>query len=565
MILKIKSIFSGSIAAVKLQELNLLRITFIAGIILAVSAGGFLTFLFFTGKNNSNTTRQEDSFIRLLQDYDIYVMYLPATESDYKYLNSELDRIEKRAIGVEAWLSVIKRRRALAAVHPPSMNEYHNTIERALKIYPLSQPITAIAAAALIKDKALNNQAEEKLRNWLPLFTDPAFNTIRLGLHILLGDFKNPETAAKIPYRLFSDGSEDITVNLAILKILNNDFRGAAADILTLTNTSPSPEAIRFSAEYYYDFGDLRQSAEIFSWLEGDTALLRQADALYLAGYTGSARSLWVLLAENPAEEMLPTIRSLYNLAVTAEDSNEALFWLDRLVKKTETEEISPSRQAGVIRFSRLHNHNQALDILQRENTSYPLIDLEIVKRSAWRQESGRQIAEAWLLLDRHPDNKDLYWWAAWKLFFMKYYDETEILLNRIEQINLAVQWLEVYQAVQFMYEGNLDKAEGKLLSILPETPAETVEWYVYAKLGRVHEARRSPTRALENYELAALKIPPPKTASRIEFRIARCFTALGSFTEARRSLEYALELDPENITASLELDRLNLLFPDNY
>jgi len=533
----------------KLKNGNLLRITLIAGLILFVLTGGTLAVFYFIERGNA-PAQQEKSFLALLSEYDSSADIIAGTDSEFAHLNRELDNLEKRAITVESWLSILKRRRALAAVHAPSIEEYRGSIARAQKAYPLSQPIAVIAAAAIVKDTALNRQAEENLRDLLSLIGDPSFNTMRLALHILLGDFRNPTRALQIT-GLASDGTESVTVDLAILKILHADFRGATADIQTLLNlpSPPSKNFLRFAAEYYYDFGDLNRSAQVFSQIEDEDAMIRMADALYLSGYTDFSRSIWTILADTPNEN------SLYNLAVTAEDQAEAVSFLERLVT-ANPQSGKDSRQFGLIRYSRLLPYNRAVAILEgSENlkpSGYPFIDLELTRRLNQMRESGRQVSEAWLLLDRHPENEDLYCWASWLFFFQRYYDEAEILLKRAERLEFKGQWLSAYRAVQLMREGDLETAERILRSI----PAETAGWHVFANLGLILETQRSPARALDQYELAALKAENPKIASRIQYRIARCFFTLNSPAEARRALEYAIDLDPENLTAQLELDR---------
>jgi hypothetical protein len=47
------------------------------------------------------------------------------------------------------------------------------------------------------------------------------------------------------------------------------------------------------------------------------------------------------------------------------------------------------------------------------------------------------------------------------------------------------------------------------------------------------------------------------KTASRIQQRIARCFVAMGRQSEAMRVLFYALDLDPGNLSARVDLERM--------
>jgi len=537
----------------KLKDGSWLRITLLAGMILFVFTGGALAVFYFIDKGKTATARQQDSFLSLLSEYDSSANIIAGTDREFNNLNRELDRLEKRAITVESWLSILKRRRALAGIHTPSAEAYRESIKRAQKEFPLSQPIAALAAAAIVKNTALNRQAEDQLRDLLSLITDSSFNTMRLGLHILLGDFGSPEKASQIT-GLSPDGHESVSVDLAILKILHADFRGATSDIQTLLNSPspPSKNALRFAAEYYYDFGDLNRSAQIFSEIGDEQSMIRMADAFYLSGYTDSARSIWTILAQSPNEN------SLYNLAVTSRDGEEAASFLERLVN-ANPESKKDSRQFGLIRYSRLLPYNRAVLMLEgSENlkpSEYPFIDLELTRRQNERRESGRQVSEAWLLLDRHPENESLYWWTAWLFFFQRYYSEADILFTRAERFEFEGQWFPFYRALLLMREGDLETAQGILRSI----PAETAGWHIFANLGLILESQRSSSRALEQYELALSKSPNPKAASRVQFRIARCFFTMNRPSEARRSLEYAVDLDPENLTAQLELDRMLL------
>jgi tetratricopeptide (TPR) repeat protein len=539
----------------------LLRITFIAGLMLFVLTGLFLTGFYLLERNASKTTRMQDSFSRILREYDISAEVYTGTESEFENLNRELDRLEKRAIGVESWLSILKRRRTLAHRFPPFMENYRASVKRALKAYPSSAPLAAIAAAAVVKDTAVNNEVQNALRGFLPLLADPIFNKLRLSFHVLLGDFKNPQKAAVLPADLLPDGNEVITQNLIIMKILNSDFSAdgynAAADIQAVINSSyPSENFIRFAAEYNYDFGDIRRAAVLFSRLEGDTALGRQADCLYLAGYPQSARSLWLILSASPKEHV-PLERSLYNLAVTTDDEQEASSYLKKMIEM-DFVSVTDSRQFGLIRYSRLLPNTQALAALEKTEklkpSAFPFIDLEICKRRTESQQPARKIAEAWLLLDRHFENGDLYRWTSWLMTFQRDYDELAILLKRhVSDQYQSSEWAAFFKAVKSMHDGEIDMA----LNLLQAIPEENAGWFVYANLGRILEAQRSHSRALEQYNLASEKKPDNKTASRINYNMARCFTALGRVSDTRNALEDALNFDPDNHTARLEYERL--------
>jgi len=531
--------------------MNKLRITLFAGLIIFIISAGIFTFFLLVERSHFATTRQQDSFNRILREFDNDFNDLYLTEREFERLNGELDKLEKRAIGVESWLSILKRRRAIAAIHPPSNDYYRESINNALKAYPSSQPIMVIAAANLVKNAAVNRESEEQLRVWLPNINDYSFNTLRLALHIIIGDLNNPVKAMEIPYNLYTNGIENITVNLAILKTLNRNYRDASSDVqILLASPSISKDALTFAAEYHYDFGDLVRSAEIFSVLGSDYSMSRQADALYLAGYIEIATSIWNVLAERSHET------SLYNLAITTNDSRRSRDFLEKLVG-IETISNKESRQFGLIRYSRMLDYNSATSLLRStvnfSPLNFPYIDLEICKRHTQSQNLGRQIAETWLLLDRHEKNEELYKWAFWHFFFQRSYDEIDILLDRMDLIQLEGDWINLYRAIYFMRDGNLEIAE----RILREIHPDEANWTVNANLGRILENYRSPARAIEQYDLASSKVPNLKSASRIQLRIARCFMALNRPGEARRALFFALDLDPDNHTARLELDKL--------
>jgi len=533
---------------------NRLRVTLLAGLILLILICGGLIFMYFSERSIWKNFRKQDSFASIMREYDFMAAEFYGMQREYDRLNRELDRLEKKAISVESWLSLLKRRRLLAKNDLASMENYRSSVNNALKAYPYAQPIVAIASAALVKNSPVNRETEAKLRDWIPFITDPSFNMLRLSLHALLGDLNSPQKAQALPDNIFSDGTESVTVNLALLKILRGDYNSASGEIQTLVNGKPSLEAVRFAAEYNYDFGDILRSAELFSMLNTAEAMARQADALYLAGFPDSAISIWTLLAKLPDEI------SLYNLAVTSNNDDTAAEYLDTLVN-LKTVSNSDSRQFGLIRYSRFLEYSKALALLRGtmnfSPNDYPYIDLEICKRLAQEHNPGLQTAQTWLLLDRHEKNEELYKWACWFFFFQREYKEAMILLNRMDQLQLKEDWIDIYRAIYFMIEGKLDQAQDILRPII----LKEQDWYVFANYGRILESMRSFGRAMEQFELAADKLqtlfpPKNKAAANVQIHIARCFTAQKKPGDARRALLFALEFDPDNLTAQLELDK---------
>jgi len=527
-----------------------LRISLFAGLILLVLSGITLTVFILIDRNANAVVRQQDSFNRILREYDEAFADLYLTEREFERLNKELDQLEKKALGVEAWLSIIKRRRALAALHPPTNENYKSTVNKALAVYPSSEAIIAVAAALHVKNTAINRETEVLLREWLPQLNNVSYNNLRLSFYIILGDLNNPEKAADFPSDLQTDGTELVTVNLALLKTIRGDYRGALSDVqMVLNSFSPSVDSLRFAAEYHYDFGDLSRSAEIFSMINDERAMIRQADALYLAGYTEMAAALWNILAAHLNET------SLYNLAVISETKEEALPFLEKLVN-IQTLSNKESRQFGLIRYSRFLDYSKAISLLQNtvklSPLDHPYIDLEICKRHAKEQILRRQIAETWLLLDRHENNEELYKWAFWHFFFQRSYDEIAILLDRIKFTPFEGSWIDSYKAIYLMSEGNLNEA----YEILNTLSKEDAPWHVYANLGRIWETFLSSGRAIDQYQLALARAPDPKKRGKIQLQIARCYNSVNKPIEARKAYLYALELDPDNLSARLELDK---------
>jgi tetratricopeptide (TPR) repeat protein len=549
--------------------------------------GGVLAGIYGSGAVIRKVER-ESEFSKLLGEYDFRYRRTLDTESaavrrqECENLDNDLDRLEKKAGGVESWLSILKRRKQLARYadglgqEARYMQSYRQSSQRAARIFPYSEPIAAVAAAALIYDTAITREAETELRKTLPLLASSRLSPMRLGLHVLLGDFRNPEKAETslaevgpfpaISEFLFSRTSlpdreaGSLAADLLILKILAGDTHDAAVDIQTALAAFPSPELIRFAAEYYYDFGNPVRSAELFSMLPDEAALSRQADALWLAGYTDTARTIWTmltLLPEQGGAGATMQSRALYNLALTAQSREEQAVLLQHIVQQVTATE---SRQYGLILFSRLFDAPQALAVLNAERgppgPADIHIDLEILKRRTEIDEVARVIAETWLLLDSHPGAEDLYQWGVWYCNLQRNYTENAMLLRNAARHNFTGWWVNLYEALRLIREGNPDAAE----VILATIPTRT-HWAAAANLGRILEARLAPVRALENYETAmavVIELGLQNTASRIQVRIANCLKTLGRIEESRRALEYALVLNEDNLNARLELNRLS-------
>jgi tetratricopeptide (TPR) repeat protein len=553
---------------------RLLKIIFLSGIILALLVLGALAAL--SRLRPGDSPPEDQGFFQTLRDYD----RAPGGSSP-EFLSRKLDKLEKEAQGVEAYLSVLKRRRALARTDPRFLPPYREAARRAAAAYPYSEPLAAIAAAALIRGQALTRA--EELGQYLTVLSSGSFYPLRLSLHILRGDFKDPRTAAEIPSlstvlggalprirgQIPSGAAESLITCLTILKTLEG---GAGAEeirwgLSEALNPAASPDFLRFAAEYFYDYREPLKAAELFSRLDTEEDFSRQADALWLAEQPAAARNIWTLLAfpageNSPPASSAAAARSLYNLALYAANPEEAAARYQQLLAPDPAGNGGPSAAApesriyGLIRYSRMVGTPLALAVLEEGIKSFPgnpLLDLELLKRRGEFQEPERLIAETWLLLGRHPGSEELSRWAAWYFDFQRRPGETALVLRNAARQGIAAPWTGLHEALGSIYAGNLSRAE----DILRALPPEETGWEVFANRGRIYEALRAPAAALEYYETAAAEVQNRKEAARIQLHIARCLRALGRGREIRRVLEYALDLDPGNLKARLELDRL--------
>ncbi|GHV04242.1 hypothetical protein FACS189485_09210 [Spirochaetia bacterium] len=574
------------------------KTTFLAGLVLALGICSALIFLSLSPGRNLffvSGNSDQDMFHRLLREYDAsFAAAVPRENSgrDSLPVNGRqermLNRLEKNARSVETWLSVLKRRRNLAEEGPRFLGQYRDAAIKAAMVFPHSEPLAALAAEVLLRTSPA---AGAEVKNYTSRIHEGRLMPLVLGIGILAGDMENPERAvdsrlepilaASLPLlfaRLPDDEGDRLSADLGILRLLRQDIPGAAREIQAISaaaNTSgaesQTPALIRFAAEYYYDFGDPLRSAALFSRLNDDVSMGRAADALWLGGEAAAAWNIWKILASTqeasprndpsqgaPSQDVSVIRRqSLYNLAATATDKQEEALWLERLFAEGRNNlglQSDPFFYAGIIRYTRLLAANQALAMLEDEELQkQPLLDLELLRRRSEIWPADRMAAETWLLLGRHPEEAALYQWGAYFFDRQRKYDESVLLLKMAERNQISGPWLGLNAALRLIEEGRLDEAEERLRAFQPEKI-----WQINANLARLLEARRATADALENYETAASLVKKPESASQIQLRIAFCLQALGRAEESRRVLEYALDLDPDNLKARMELRKIS-------
>jgi hypothetical protein len=512
------------------------------------------------------------SFARELEKYDA-VLYRESPSQ----LERRLAGLEKRAKNQEERLSTLKRRRDRAREDPGQIPAYQKSAQEAAGAFPYSAFLAAVAVEAILLTEP---KAEDiaLLKTYAARMTRPRFTSLLLCVHVLLGDLEDPAKAALVPGMedLFSAGlfqipleaKEDLLIDEILLRAIREDNAGTAVRINNLVQGNPGNRTLlKLGAEYFYDNGNPLRAAELFSRLGDDASLAREADALALAGEIPAARNIWKALSSAPTDGSFPEIRarSLYNLAATAGNEKETAAWLEKLFAG-QTGSESPEGKTGAvglygtIRYTRLQDTARSIAILEESNSkNKPLLDLELLRRRLDIWPPGRSTAEVWLLLGRHPGSEALFQWAAAYFDRQKLYDETAQLLKIAASQGITGPWTDLHYDLALIRAGKTAEAEKLLRDAIGKSA--TPDWRIPANLARILESRRSISAALKQYEIAATLVKNPGDASLIQLRISRCLEALGQPAEGRLALEKALALDPDNLNARYELQRIDSVY----
>ena len=604
---------------------SLLKKIGIAGLILGVILSWGLVLYILLGEGNSgrreNTAgrdasgAQRSGFRRELDSYDAFDAPKRVLEGENpNEIERRLSRLQRQVQGVEEQLSVLKRRRELALIDRRYIDGYSKLAREAAEKYAYSAPLAAVAAEAVLLDGVMPVSAQDEalLREYASKLSQYRFSLLELSVHILAGNLSNPALAAAVPglENLISQNLEqfllpeqarpgnirpdiiirpddairpdasirpddairrDLLTDEFLLRAVKGDISGATARLNTLLSAAPSgglQTAGLMGAEFYYDHNNPHRAAELFSRLAGDTNHAMTADALVLAGEMQGARNIWFALASggNSAGPASGTIvRSLYNMASSSGTPAEEASWLERLFTLQSQLSDAGLRTYGIIRYARL-DRARGIAILEESGMrNDPLLDLELLRLTIDTLPPRRAIAEVWMLLGRHPEDEELYEWAAWYFDHQRLYDESSRVLKEAARKGMVGVWLDLHRSLALIREGKIADGE-KILREAMFREAGRRDWRIPANLGRIQEGRRAISTALEYYEAAATLVKDKVSlgdmvsggerpnAARLQMRISRCLEALGRHAESRRAIEYALELDPDNIFIRREL-----------
>jgi tetratricopeptide (TPR) repeat protein len=605
------------------KQAGLLRGVCLLGFVVSLVLLGTLIFLSIQGGIPlfSPVRFGKTSFALALEEYDKKILENP--DLSFRQHNALLDSLEKKALDIENTLSALKRRRIPARIldnrdHEQHRSSYIAAADRARKLYPYSPQISALRAESLIMGGFSAEDTAEEIRDLAAAMSQGGLTDLSLAFSVYSGAMGDPAPARFLPRELFTllcsltqgEEREKYLVNSCIRTLLDNTQEGITMVNGLFEETLLRNETAIFGAEFFYDHGNFFRSAELFSVFTDSRNLARQADALWLAGFTGSARGLWQAAAAENRNPLLddPSIRSrsFYNLASTAPTAQEASRSLEQLFAANA--EYEPGQIFGIIRYSRLVPIDRALAILnQTDHEHEGLFDLELLRRRSADWEIDKTVAETWMLLNRHSNDGRLFEWAVWYFDFQRRYDETALALRNANINRVEGPWSALHRAFALVRDHEFGEAERTLRSIV-RSPQETKNapgrrtqplWQARANLALLLEKQHNYQEALQYYEIAAGQLgglqaeplarppddplfnpgesltkrnspaespgipaagttPERRDAAKIQVHIAGVLRSLGKRPESIRALDYALDLDPENLEARLEKRRLD-------
>ncbi|MDR1868083.1 MAG: hypothetical protein LBQ77_07450 [Treponema sp.] len=513
----------------------------ISGVILAIP---LLALMLYLSIQKNKTAPVTDSFYRELQKYDEQVN--PSTA--VRLLNA----LERKAFGLEARLSVLKRRRIRAQQSQNQQKAYYESAQKAVQDFPGSDTIALIASDALLM---LNAELSDTVRAALISRADSIRELPQaFDLYALAGALSRPEQVLEIPKRSWKSErlSPAMERNILILQVLSGDIHRAAQYLNDVIPTTVSSQTINLAATFFYDYDDPARAGALLSGSTNEENTELQADALYLSGYTESAQNLWSTLTSAANADV--RFRSSYNVAATTNSKAEALALLEIL---NADQRNTDHHIYTTILYSRFLEPQSALEMLNKayQQSNAPLINLELIKRQQGLVPIDKSIADTWIMLEKYPGNESLYQWAAFYFDYQHAPRELNILIKQASYQGLTGSWIAVYQGILALRTNDLDRAEQYFNNV----PEDQAPYQVIANKARILEARRSFNAALNLYEPISQQLNGTTHGAKLYYRMSRCLRALNREEEYRAALIAAVRNDPNLLFARVELQQLGI------
>ncbi|MDR1655153.1 MAG: hypothetical protein LBR96_04070, partial [Treponema sp.] len=167
----------------------------IAGLSIAVLLlGSLIALTLFSEKAGTDAALVRGGWHQSLREYDLHVSRSGGRNNESLW--RILDRLEGEADGIEARLSLLKRRRQLVTEDPRFFALYVEAARKAAAAFPYSGPLAAVAAESLLFGAPPGENERNSLASYAVLMSDASLSPLVLAIHVLLGDLSDSRRAA---------------------------------------------------------------------------------------------------------------------------------------------------------------------------------------------------------------------------------------------------------------------------------------------------------------------------------------------------------------------------------
>lgn len=510
-----------------------------------------LACVFFVSCGKKDT---EKKFSVILVQTDSYIRQ-GNTPQAYKSLKN----LQKHAISSTQWLSTAKRYRELG-----NYSGAVQVLKTALISIPANETVTA-----LLVDTLLLQGESAKAALYSDYLLDSRYASLAAYSILENNNFEGLSFNLAPVWKVAGEetGLAVFSTNAILSYVLDSRYQEALSlfgpDVSSTISTDPYLEAL-----IQYDCGSYSKVKKGSS----RESLLLAADAAWLQGQNEMAISLW-----NTVQSKFPNDgpELLYNLAVAYESSIKEKKFLEtclsdfpafypaviryvrqaRLPERTmvldPVEELLHSR--GLV--SQLMSEKLAqvpvsyaqarsvLDAAMSVRPHDPLIDVEMLRFEQMQgKDRLRLVSELWTLLEKFPDNMNVWSWVAWNFAVLNEVDQFYTVLGKDFS-----EWNPFYKGIKEALEGDLERAEKFFQDCAAFNEMNSA---ALANIALIYQKKHIYSQAVEYFSLAASMATSDSIASNLHFRAAKILASQNATERAASILGFAIQLDPFNYVA---------------
>ena len=310
--------------------------------------------------------------------------------------------------------------------------------------------------------------------------------------------------------------------------------------------------------------------------------LLLAADAAYATGDVDIARSYWQRCADLPLSMPI----ALYNLALTSETEEEKARVFVECIERYP--HYYPAISSYIRQYLVLKDGEVSDGVTQylaeRGFYSMKMEDIylglpnmvyspETLLKSALETEGHDPriaieyfrykhhkstdfkagIADMWNLLECYPSNMDIRSYAKWYFSHCRDFNAC-FSVGKTENEALDAFYLGLEKAVRSSTDDDI------IESFIKASENPDYKVFATANIAYVYNQQGLKDKAMETLSLASSMAESPVIKSRLDYQLACMLAQTKSYDRAISTLEYAIELDPQNYPAQVLLEKLQAL-----